>query len=228
MKRIVSILCLSLFLGFVAFQYTPHNVLSQFIPHKNTIKISGTIAFESKNDLITDSSVIIRGNVREILPSKWSNPEMKKGENVRNILQTDVLVDINDIFKGKPYDPDNIRVRIYRGYSDDAVVYSDGYPNFSSGEEVILFLSPDDSDVAEKNENYYVLTGMIQGKYLLMDDTETTNKVFISCAPASNEKILLSEFKDEIARELLYQQEHPKRKMTLEEIRKNNEAVLGK
>lgn len=79
-------------------------------------------------------------------------------------------------------------------------VNSEGYPDFAPGEKVVLFLSKDDSDVANPNENYYVLTGMIQGKFVA--DTTSTTERYKMAAPNRDEKIDMSTFNDEIIKEL--------------------------
>jgi len=238
MKRTICIICLAFLLGIGTFQIYQHNVLSTANFEKNIIKQSCVIPYKSQSDLTRDSDVIIKGTVKEILPSKWSNPGMKKGDSVRNILQTNVVVNIEEIIKGTPYNSEEINVRINKGETDDDIVISDGYPDFINGEEVLLFLSTDNSDVANKNENYYVLTGMIQGKYTItekngvINDSESSGKdndKIVSCAydPDSKNQESLSDFKKEILN-IKYQEHNPVEKMTPEEIEKNNEAVLGK
>lgn len=150
-RRVFIGLCLSIMVGVAAFF-----LISSF----RTVRIQSEIALKSKNDLILDSDIIVRGVVKEVLPSKWSNPGLKKGENIRNILQTDIRIAIDEVFSGTPYDK-SILVRIDKGNTLTTNVISDGYPDFSVGEEVLLFLSRDDGDLANPNENYYVLTGMI-------------------------------------------------------------------
>lgn len=143
MKRIISIICLAFLLGIGTFQIYQHNSLSTINPEKKIIKQSCIIPYKSQSDLTSDSDVIIRGTVKEILPSKWSNPDMEKGNDVRNILQTDAVVNIEEIIKGTPYNQKKINVRINKGETDNATIISDGYPDFIKDEDVLLFLSTD-------------------------------------------------------------------------------------
>lgn len=170
-------------------------------PSKNAevqlIKVQGTIPAKSKTELIGDSDLIVRGTVKELLPSKWSNPNGERGPEARNIIQTDVLLGINEVFKGVPYDQQTIKVRIDKGQVGQTKWESDGYPDFTPGEEVILFLSKDDGDLADPRETYYVLTGMRQGKFTL-SDTSSTGKTFSN----DREQITLPTFKEEIPAEL--------------------------
>lgn len=66
------------------------------------------------------------------------------------------------------YTGEKIVVRINKGEDKDTIVYSALEPDFSEGEKVLLFLARDDSDV-KTDEDYYVVVGMKQGKYVLKD-----------------------------------------------------------
>jgi hypothetical protein len=158
-----------------------------------TVKVHGSVAHKSKTELIGSSDVIIRGTVKELLPSKWSNPDGEKGPEARNIIQTDIVVGIEQIFKGTPFDS-HIKVRVNEGQVENIKWDSEGYPDFNLGEEVILFLSKDDSDLTNPNENYYVLTGMFQGKFNQIENTSKFSN--------SRDQIDLSTFKAEIPAEM--------------------------
>lgn len=138
----------------------------------NVIKITGQIPIQTEQELILNSDLIIEGIVQEIGQSKWSNPELTEGK--RNVLQTDITVSINNIISGD-YSSDAAVVRIDKGYDEESntVVESNGYPDFTEGEQVVLFLSRDDGDLAT-DEDYFVLTGMRQGKWELSGKNEAT------------------------------------------------------
>ncbi|MFC4768544.1 hypothetical protein [Effusibacillus consociatus] len=172
-------------------------------PKTETIHIDGVIPFKSKTQLIGESEVILRGTVKAKLPSKWSNPNGEKGQGVPNIVQTDIVIAVDEIFKGTPYNNKDIVVRIDKGEIDKTKVVSDGYPDFTPGEEVVLFLAKDDGDLANPNENYYVLKGMRQGKFTIADKT---NKKYSN----GRDTILLSTFSEEIPRELENYKQLPK------------------
>ncbi len=130
------------------------------------IVIEGVIPQLTEQELILNSDLIVTGIVKKIGESKWSNPDFKVADK-RNILQTDIFVEIDEILYGE-YNKENVVVRIDKGHDKSQKIryVSDGYPDFKNGEKVLLFLSRDDSDVAT-NEDYFVLTGMRQGKWNL-------------------------------------------------------------
>lgn len=195
------------------------------------IEASGEIPLKTKRELIDRSSVIIRGTVDQVLPSRWSNPDNERGLNVRNIIQTDVLVKVNEVYKNEPYSSDAVTVRINKGQVGDTTMTSEGYPDFTPGEEVVLFLSEDDGDLANPNESYYVLTGMIQGKFALTKEKGSekifTNKIDKN-ATTDKDSFKLSTIKEEIHSTLEDLKKNPLPKMSKEEIRVQNEKIFGK
>ncbi len=138
-------------------------------PKKAEVYISDIIPEKSEEELILDSDLIVTGSVAKILPSKWSNEDLSRGENIQNILQTDIVVNVDNILSGDC--GNTVTVRIDKGEDEKTVVHSDGYPDFEKNERVLLFLARDDSDVAT-DEDYYVLTGMKQGKYVLAENSD--------------------------------------------------------
>ena len=82
---------------------------------------------------------------------------------------------------------------------------SEGYPDFTTGEEVVMFLSKDDSDVANPNENYYVLTGMKQGEFFLIEKTSTDKKF-----GNGKDVLSMSTLKEDISKELEKYKKLPK------------------
>ncbi len=172
MKKLVLIFC-------IAFFATTFLGISQIKTFKSDDKsnnksddkmvISGKKKKKSLNDLVVESELIVKGTVEELLNSKWTNPNKKDG--IRNTLVKDTKIKINKTFKGKPYNNNYILVRTEGGKTDNLEIISDGYPDFTKGEEIILFLSKDDSDFAISSENYYVLTGMVQGKFKFNKNT---------------------------------------------------------
>mgnify|MGYP005843952733 CR=1 FL=1 len=189
------------------------------------IEFLGQYPEKTKKELIGDANVIIRGAVSKIYPGKWSNPGFKRGEGIGNIIQTDIQIQIEEVFKGEPYNKKNVIVRIEEGRVGNTVAESNGYPDFKKGEEAILFLSKDDSDVANPQENYYVLTGAYYGKFAIRSE-KVDDKLFVMAH--DKDSIRLSTFKKEVEDELEYLKNNPKSKMSKEEIRQQNEKVFGK
>ena len=122
---------------------------------KEEIVVDGIIPLISESELILRSDLIIEGTVSEIMDSKWSNPNNEKGENFRNILQTDIVVNIDNYLFGERDDNQAI-VRIDKGEDENTIVSSDGYPDFEVNEKVLLFLSRDDSDIATDEDYTYI------------------------------------------------------------------------
>ena len=161
-KKIVFIACISVCIGclttLLIYSFKPNEVI-----------VTGLIPARTEQELILDSDIIISGTVQKIEKSKWSNPDNEM-RGKRNVLQTDIIIDINELLSGNYYSK-TTTVRINKGY--DSITrtryISDGYPDFSVGENVLLFLSRDDGDLAT-DEDYFVITGMRQGKFILNDD----------------------------------------------------------
>lgn len=135
---------------------------------KQEIYISGIMPIKTETEMYLDSDVIVKGTIKEILDSKWSNSNFERGEHISNVLQTDVVVNVDEVYEGE-VSGESVVVRIDKGEDENTIVHSEGYPDFKIGERVVLFLSRDDSDVAT-DEDYYVLTGMKQGKYTLKEN----------------------------------------------------------
>lgn len=215
-KLILLAFCISIIAGGIIFKFTPT---------KTYITSQTSILSLSKSELIGSSDIIIKGTVKEILPSIWSNQDFKKGDKIRNILTTDINIEIKNIYKGIPYDNNNIIVRIETGHDGNTTYISDGYPEFKPGEKVILFLSKDESDIADTSANYYVLTGMLQGKFLLKNST-SDDEEYSSEAEWLKENVLISKLSKEIEQTMkVYKKIDNK---TKEEIRLNNEKLFGK
>ncbi|KEO84896.1 hypothetical protein [Tumebacillus flagellatus] len=176
MKRtLLIVFCVSVGMGALGYtswsQSTSSTVEAQPAPAMDdqtvkTIEVHGILPLKTKTDLIGESEVIVRGKVKDLLPSRWSNPNWERGQTIRNIVQTDVVVHVNQVYKGTPYDKD-IAVRVDKGEVGNTVWKSEDEPDFTKGEDVILFLNQDNSDVARPEETYYVLSGMLQGKFSL-------------------------------------------------------------
>lgn len=203
-------------------------IIFNFIPKTETIHVSGEIPLMGKRELVDNSSTIIKGIVKEVLPSSWSNPVGAKGEFVSNILQTDIKVEVTEVYKNKPYS-DIVTVRIDKGSIGQTVVESEGYPDFLPGENVILFLATDDGDLANSEDDYYVLTGMLQGKFTL-DEESTKADLYRNATIGKDTKdtFSISSIQQEIDSILEDLQKNPIERLTPEEIQTQNEVLFGK
>lgn len=214
--RKMAISCLVLFLaGFGVYYSIPKDVVTV---------TSGEIALKDKRTLVDDADIILRGTVLEIKPSFWR----EKGKDVRNIIQTDVVVNVEEIYKSESFNEKSVTVRIDKGKVGKTISKSEGYPDFEIKEEVILFLSKDDGDLANPEENYYVLTGMSQGKFVFDQDT-SDDKVFVNKVDSiKKDKLTLRTAKSEISEIIADLKKNPRPKMSKEEINQQNEKIFGK
>ena len=216
LRKIISVFTIIVLLSSCTF-----NATNKDNPEKTEYKVSGLVAGVTDDHLVLDSQLIITGTVKEIGKSKWSNPEFEK-DMTRNILQTDIFVEIDKIFKGEPK-TDTIAVRINKGEDEKYKIISDGYPDFTIGEKVLLFLSLDESDL-KTDENYYVLSGMYQGKFVLNDSSSTT---YENCK--NKKRVFEIEKLPQLIEELHsknpnYEEEKAKRQA---EIIENNKKLFG-
>lgn len=123
------------------------------------------IPYKGDDMLILDSDLIITGTVEEIGKSKWSNPNFIHGKHIINELKTDIFVGIDEILYGESQ-TDTVAVRIDGGEDETTVSVSTGYPDFTVGEKVLMFLEHVPPKFAY-GEDYYLLVGMNQGVYNL-------------------------------------------------------------
>ncbi|MBR4030717.1 MAG: hypothetical protein IKJ06_04910 [Clostridia bacterium] len=216
LNKIISVIAVILLLTSCSF-----NAVKKDEPEKTQYNVSGLVAGVTDDYLVLDSELIVTGTVKEIGKSKWSNPGFEK-DMARNILQTDIFVEVDKIFKGEPKS-EIIAVRINKGEDEKYQVASDGYPDFSIGEKVLLFLSYDDGDL-KTDEDYYVLSGMYQGKFVPKDNLMTT---YENCK--DKERIFEIEELPQIIEKLHlenpnYEEEKAKRQA---EIIENNKKLFG-
>ncbi len=112
---------------------------------------ASTFVYMDVEDITNRSDVIIRGKVREV-ESRYNEERTK--------IFTYSTIDVKDVLKGKL--PPIIKVRTFGGRVEDVNMKVPGMPEFKKDEEVFLFL--------KKSEDFYHVTGMIQGKYTIEKD----------------------------------------------------------
>lgn len=152
-------------------------IYNAFLKKEKEIVISSTMILKkSVSDLILSSDLIIEGTVEEFLDSKWSNPGLKRGEEIRNVLQTDVIIKVGNVLFGNPGE-ETVTVRVEGGEDETTIYTCDASPEFAIGEKVLLFLARDGSDVAT-DEDYYVVTGWYQGKYSINSDSKANGLTY--------------------------------------------------
>ena len=158
--------------------------------------------------------------VSEIKESRWSNPDFLRGTDIRNILQTDIVVDVDNNMYGDT-ENNSVIVRINKGEDENTIFCDENTPDFTLNENVLLFLARDDSDV-KTDEDYYVLVAKKQSKYELPDNEA------VSAYSYDNQTIDLVSLQQKIIDE---KNANPNFKQELEiehqRIKENNAALFG-
>ena len=140
-------------------------------------------------------------------------------------------------YKLSESETDTVAVRIGKGEDETTIVYSEGYPDFTVGEKVLLFLARERGDVAT-DEDYYILVGMNQGKYNLEDSGKAEGANMKDSAdgakyvnleyPAENRTFeigaLKQQIKDEHEKRPNYREERAKKEV---ETRERNKELFG-
>lgn len=207
-------------------------------PQKEEQYVMGMIANKPDDLLILDSDLIVTGKVSGFGKSKWSNPNFERGEEISNVMQTDVYISVDSILYGDA-SSEKIAVRIDEGEDETTIFHSDGYPDFEIGKPILLFLARDRSDVAT-DEDYYILVGMKQGKYDLddsskaeqgnmKDDASADNAKYVNLEyPAENRTFeigaLKQQIKDEHEKRPNYREERAQKEAEIEE---RNKELFG-
>lgn len=117
------------------------------------IAYASTLVYLETEDLVKRSEAIIRGKVRDI-ESRYNEERTK--------IFTYTIVEVSETIKGNV--PPVITIETYGGRVGDINMKVPGMPEFTKGEEVLLFL--------KKSENLWHITGMIQGKFRIERDEE--------------------------------------------------------
>lgn len=125
-----------------------------------------TIPAKSKADLIKEADLIILGTVTEISEERWNNPNFERGSHIINILVSDVAIEADEVFKGELEENEEVTVRINNGLGSQHSPPSVSYPRFGKEEQALLFLRKIDGDTAINEEDYYVVHGAYQGKFI--------------------------------------------------------------
>ena len=96
-------------------------------------------------------------------------------------------------YKLSESETDTVAVRIGKGEDETTIVYSEGYPDFTVGEKILLFLGRDYPEYAN-GEDYYMLVDMNQGKYNLEESSKAEQGNMKDDASADNAKYVNLEY----------------------------------
>jgi hypothetical protein len=136
------------------------------------VKENGLMVESSIDDLIIHSDAIIIGRVSEILAPRWCEG-LIEGQKT---ICTDSIIVVTRYLYGQTK-ADYIAVKVLGGQIENTTVSANDMPSFYKGEEVLLLLErPLQQYSPPANidpENYYWVTGLVQGKYSLNDSILT-------------------------------------------------------
>jgi hypothetical protein len=130
----------------------------------------------SIDDKIKEAELIVIGEVKTTLPTKW------KGNNEKDIknatpqeifdaegLFTDSIISVNEILKGDYKDP-LIRVRSYIGETDQVHWINSSQPSFNKGQVYLLFLEKDIGPTSKVAPGDYVSVNSNTAIYEIVGD----------------------------------------------------------
>jgi hypothetical protein len=142
------------------------------------IGASGSFPAFTLDELITHSDTIVSGKVTDILPDKQGKDPRGM---IPEIIYQDVIVQAERYLYGEP-ESEFVAIRVLGGKVGDTYFISDADPEFTVGEEVLLFLYVPPKEFIEivpegiDPRSIYKVTASIPGKYEFRDDIATNYK----------------------------------------------------
>ena len=146
--------------------------------NKKTLVSLGSDALLIKfilDNLMKEADLIVIGEVRTILPSRWNGPNGNDPKNASpdevsraRGLFTDSLISINQSLKGDIVQP-IVRVRSFIGETDKVRWVNESEPSYVIGRTYLLFLAKDTGATAKIDPGDYVPVGAYQGVYEIID-----------------------------------------------------------
>lgn len=169
---------------------------------------SWTKAVFNNSHLADRSDSIIIGRVIEILPSRWNTPdgikptsdgkmttskeEFYKQRKAKKIY-TDVIIKVDRIIKNKST-PAMITVRTIGGEVGEYGMIVEDEAKFEAGENVLLFLTKEDTDTDNSAGTHYRVYDMKYGKFSITNDNQAVRPDL----PEAYKKIPLEELLNSI------------------------------
>jgi len=147
---------------------------------------SWTTAVFNNSHLANRSDSIIIGHVIEILPSRWNTPDGEKSilndkisatkeefykQRRAKKIYTDVIIKVDRIIKNKST-PAIITVRTIGGEVGEYRMDIEDEAMFKVGENVLLFLTKEDTDTDNSAGNHYRVYDMKYGKFSITTDNQ--------------------------------------------------------
>lgn len=127
--------------------------------------------------LAQESDVIVIGDVKEILPSRWATKDGKKPINFYDEhIYTDVIIEVDEYLKN-PQPAEEITVRIMVGKVGIDQIICDEEAEFKPKERVLLFLTTKDSYTKNIGSEHFNVIGGAHGKFTIEDGQAIRPKV---------------------------------------------------
>ncbi|WNY27592.1 matrixin family metalloprotease [Methanolapillus ohkumae] len=133
----------------------------------------------SKEDLANNADLIVRGKVINVLPAYWNTddgfaPSDKYGEESQKYeIYHDVVIEINEIYKGKTENK-TVIFRQIGGAVDNTIRINLDSINYQKNDDVILYLYKDiENTKVSKSEFYFAYP--VQGELLVLDNDTIVN-----------------------------------------------------
>ncbi len=141
-----------------------------------TLRAFGSLEALTIDDLIDRAELIIIGEVKTTLPSRWiaHNEKDTKDATPQEIYEaeglfTDSLISIDQILKGNVEEP-LVRVRTFIGETEQVRWVSSIEPDYQTGQVYLLFLHKDNGPSQVVDPGDYIAVNAIDGVYKIVDD----------------------------------------------------------
>jgi len=129
--------------------------------------------------LAQNSDVIVIGEVKEILPSRWTTEDGKKPINFYDErIYTDVIIEVNEYLKN-PQPTEEITVRTMGGKIGYDRIISEDEAEFEPDEKVLLFLTTHDPYTENIGSEHFRVRGRMYGKFTIEDGQAIRPEVII-------------------------------------------------
>ena len=141
-----------------------NNAQQLLIP--DSVYVSSLIAYYSTEDLLNESTLIAIGKIT----GRSESYVLKSASGGSRRPFRNYSFAITNTLKGEPY-ADTVSIRVDGGEMDGLEYNYDSAPKFNQEDEYLLFLYRSDCGGGfETQDDYYNLTGLIQGAYVLGSD----------------------------------------------------------
>lgn len=165
----VAFLFLSLFLILLRVNNAPKPI---------TLQASGVLSEMTIDDKIETSDLIIIGEVRKVLPSRWNTSRTIHASDLtsKEIIETGLGIFTDAIFtdklvlKGDVSKEMNLRVRSFMGTIENISIISSSEPLYEEGKTYLLFLHKDSGPTQAVDPGDYIAVNAINGVYEIMGD----------------------------------------------------------